>query len=510
MAYFKCCKTREHSNLFCLICKGVFHRSCLNRSKGLTIIRDNLVWCSKACSDVANDDGSGLDVSNDLRAIIDELKAEIVEKDTHIERLKRSSVTFYDQAGSTEMDCLNEIKTLESTNAALKEDLLKLKKLDVQCETSNFSTQTDYNCESLGTQTELIPKLSAATQHTSLLCDKDTQISLDELLVLNQLQESNENLRRELDELEDMRKGLLISIETLTVDNNWMEAEIRRLQVCLANQEQSENLYQEILLSSHIPDTCGEITVSGLRHEQEGQKKIVILTDNCGKRLYAPLSRVLGDFAVQLVCKPFVSFAKLVGDSDCYVRNLSSSDYVIVLAGMNDNKIKKKDITLLADKCFKTNLLFCTLPGVGYANCSLTMVNSDIVTNVTFLKRFSLSVDLLDTNSKFFSSKDFNHFNLYLNGVGLYKLANHIRNSINDFGLSVTTNLRYVEIVDSFPSVTNNLNIKNNVINANNLDITLDSLSNQTLLNANSLPECRLIQENESFLVNVEGVEEFT
>lgn len=80
---YKCCKTKEQQNWYCLICKNVFHKSCwLRRNKGHVEIRDNLIWCSRECAEKVTD--GEFSVAAELRNIIKDLKVELEEKNTYI------------------------------------------------------------------------------------------------------------------------------------------------------------------------------------------------------------------------------------------------------------------------------------------------------------------------------------------------------------------------------------------------------------------------------------------
>ena len=91
--------------------------------------------------------------------------------------------------------------------------------------------------------------------------------------------------------------------------------------------------------------------------------KIVVLTDGFGKYIFQPLKKTLGSkFSVQVFSKPYAPFKEVVSTIDCLAESLTHKDYVIVLTGLLDSNIRIRDITYLANKCFYTNVLFCTIP----------------------------------------------------------------------------------------------------------------------------------------------------
>lgn len=63
-----------------------------------------------------------------------------------------------------------------------------------------------------------------------------------------------------------------------------------------------------------------------------------------------------------MVCKPFAKFDEMAKSVDWFSGDLTKSDFVIVLAGINNDDISVKSVSALADKCFFTNLILCGIP----------------------------------------------------------------------------------------------------------------------------------------------------
>lgn len=108
MSTFKCCKNKESTLYFCLVCKNAFHRSCWNRTnRQFTIIKDSFIICSQNCRLEATEHDP--DTFDMLNAIINDLKVETTQKDAYIERLKRNSVSAVIDASRCEEEYLREI-----------------------------------------------------------------------------------------------------------------------------------------------------------------------------------------------------------------------------------------------------------------------------------------------------------------------------------------------------------------------------------------------------------------
>ena len=280
-----------------------------------------------------------------------------------------------------------------------------------------------------------------------------------------------ENSKDEIKSYKDLVSSMRISIDTLNEDNKVLATEVEDLKVMMSTSKLQ--LHEEGLKSLHLDKkdaaTSTEIeqTEKTTKDHQSGpalselekkinketecmgKNKIVFLTDDYGKRLLKFLTHYLNRFCVQLITKPSARFKDLVFTADCYVNNLSCNDYVVVLAGINDNDIRLGDITLLANKCFHTNLIICNLP---YKNDSADIsykiqnVNNKLSRISQRLKQFSNCIDFLDLSNRFFQ-KHFIDSTLYLNNSGLSRLAYTLKVFINNFQLNnCINNLIYVSV----------------------------------------------------------------
>lgn len=335
------------------------------------------------------------------------------EKDIYIKRLKRNTDDFTDSVFLAEQDFSTKLNELKRDNMNLNKELLKLAEQNKQLSSEAY---------------ELKGKL-------------------DDL--------SKQNVQ-----LENLKKSLMVSIETLSVESETYMSDLKKANIKIselyagldkvkyAGEISSGGPTSVAVGSVPSADTPTDVINNNDPSDKTNSdgsskpNKIVILTDDFGRKIYGPLSKLLEQFSVQVVCKPFAKFSALVVDADCYVQNLGNSDYVIVLAGINNNDISTKDITLLADKCFRTNLIFSMLPVNGaldYYWCKFSVVNNKMLSVVNNLKRFSVSIDLLDTTNQF-SPRDFIKSKPYLNSKGLSKISMLIKSTIGSFG---ETRIRY-------------------------------------------------------------------
>lgn len=251
-ANFKCCRTKEQPNLYCLLCKNVFHRSCWKRSSNnFTVIRDNLIFCSKDCEDRAN--GVEPEIIDDLRDLIRQTKIELDEKTAHIARLKRSSLSFAEEAANTENEYLMDIDKQRTIISELRK---KINNLETEKHCNNqehvsTSTQTTIAQENVYTQTRIKRKhfttqtndgyilsnlISTESQTEIKLCNKASQtidIHLDsiseDVIKVHQLTLLNNDLKEQIRNMDKVRLDMLARMESLLEENNTYATEIRTM-----------------------------------------------------------------------------------------------------------------------------------------------------------------------------------------------------------------------------------------------------------------------------------------
>lgn len=268
-------------------------------------------------------------------------------------------------------------------------------------------------------------------------------------------------LDNELKMYKETTAEMKTTIETLMEENNVYINDLKRVHQELFTYKESFALSKPNRPSrtphSFSPDIPATVAIHSMSSAIANVKKvplkfnsrrIVVLTDSFGKNLYDFLSKELSNFKVQVISKPFSKFKDLVYTCDCYVSDLTVDDYVLVLAGLNDTSIRMPDITLLANKCFATNLIICSLPILPnspyYSTYTenITSVNLKMMTVVERLKRFSISIDFLDLSNKF-TYGEFTQSTIFLNKKGLARLGKIVRHCVLNFGSSGLTNLIY-------------------------------------------------------------------
>lgn len=474
---FKCCRNKESSVYFCIACYSTMHRSCSKNYKHVIAVKDNLIICSPNCLDSATEREP--DTFNILLAQIKELKQESCEKDTHIERLKRNSRSFMEDATQNEEQYIQEladyrqkVKSLENLISQQKCYQLDRRELvtqalqiipptkEISCQSSTLVFKSNH------TQTDMCNDLNQQINSMEVeLQDRVTEIQqllkdLEEVSTLNQsykvsistieaennlLQKELVELKKELEEMKEERGQMMVSLETLEQEN-----------MMLRRSTQKE-------ISFKVGDpTCKITKVKGLPKKINGTSHImnilVVLSDDLGKYMYDPINKLLGDkYSICLVTKPFARIKDIVKNSDCYIRELRSDDYVILLAGLNNTDLSIHDITLLSNKCFKTNLIICNIPcklknnNIVDEKCiNVANVNEKLSSITTKLKMFCINIDFVTTDNLKYSDFYYNS-NFYMNKRGLCKLANNIKIVIGNFGKHNSTNLKYVPTQDIEP-----------------------------------------------------------
>ncbi|CAG9763478.1 unnamed protein product [Ceutorhynchus assimilis] len=161
-------------------------------------------------------------VMDELHSLINTLKKDNLEKDQHIARLKRSSMTLCDEAERTEHSYLNEIKTLETANQGLQQKLKSLNKylpkksIDNITETE-VSEPNNYSKHQLEME-ELKIKLSkaeiAVQEYSSILQDRDQNII---------------RMKDELDQMSKVGNEMLTTIRIFEDENKRYERELEQV-----------------------------------------------------------------------------------------------------------------------------------------------------------------------------------------------------------------------------------------------------------------------------------------
>ena len=201
-------------------------------------------------------------------------------------------------------------------------------------------------------------------------------------------------------------------------------------------------------------------------------KKIVFLTDQYGKYLQPYLSELFCNvYEVQVISKPNALFREVVSDLSSTLSNLTNEDFVIVLAGTNNLNVKLNDTSALANDCFYTNLLLCSVPAKYEGSVPLNnidLVNKKIISSVVNFRRFVSNINFLDLFNKF-RYADYVQNSIFLNRRGLFKMASLIHNMILNFSSTpLSSCLRPIDLRE--PSLINS------IVNSSSTDY-LDNLT---------------------------------
>ncbi|CAG9764511.1 unnamed protein product [Ceutorhynchus assimilis] len=107
---FKCCK-KSQNNWVCIKCTNIFHKSCRSRGvRGVEIVKDNFIICSKECSDLADEVDPVMPI---LRQTIEQLNVEIDDQNKHIEKMKMEKNALVTEFESIESQLVQEIDSLK-------------------------------------------------------------------------------------------------------------------------------------------------------------------------------------------------------------------------------------------------------------------------------------------------------------------------------------------------------------------------------------------------------------
>lgn len=278
---FKCRRNKEHANWFCLVCRNVFHKSCWMRKSpnSYVIVRENLIWCSKTCIEQAGE--MEADATDVLRARIADLEAKLDQKNAHISRLNRKSLSFYEEATKSEEEFIKEIETLKSNNRELNKKLMKHTLSEKEKNVFTSATQTSIEQKDAHTQMERCETSDMSIQVTPFYTstDNSSQTEPSYCMEMDSLRKSNKVFKENLLEMENMGKSLRTSVEVLAAENAWYASEIKLIQ-------------NELNQYSKSPESQGEdINEASEKSDEEGAenngkgniKRVLIYGDESAK-----------------------------------------------------------------------------------------------------------------------------------------------------------------------------------------------------------------------------------
>lgn len=373
------------------------------------------------------------DLTKDMHEEIGKLSVINKNKDNYIKRLQRRTQDFEDSVSNNELLAENKIKTLEREKVEINKEILSLmeKYKELQEEKQLFEERLICMSRELADLKHITVNMKTTIE--TLTEDNNTYVvdlktanqelfALKDILLASQAKESPIALKKTIDEIE---------IEN-DVPSSFMTPDD---ELCLEVLTPAPT--DLISLEEELSKANDEAVHGCTRVEEQKKKKVVFLTDDCGKHMYNYLIDSFGDdFYVQIICKPFAKFNDVASSIDCLVNELTMSDFVIVLAGVNNDDISVRNISSLANKCFFTNLLLCNIPvNVECRNAyRFYHVNNKISNSALNLGFYSNNVKYLNLENEFDQGCYFRN-SIYLNRRGRRLLANLIFKKVINFSI---------------------------------------------------------------------------
>lgn len=434
---FRCCANKAHSYYCCVTCSHLFHPSCLDRDFTNHIkLGDHKIYCSKGCKRPPEKDDTLDPPFDELDRLQREnhlLRIQVTEKNNQLDLITSDKDEVIQGLEEQITEMKSEIKCLQS---AIKRDRRK--------------TQ-EFEDDVFQAEKEILGKLNMKSVEVGSLRDnikslKEERLALD--LTLQSHKDKMSVLHRDIEDLTEINRAMITSIRALEAENSSYTNEIDVLKSQIASfssgggtQDLKRTAATTIqpMHSDHIQGQKQNVVQNQKKVKTTvdipKKNKILILTDNFGKYMYNSLNFLLKNmFSIQVLCKPFAKLSEVISGSDSTIEGLNKSDFVIVLAGINNENISTKSLSSLANKCFYTNLIVCTIPINFNSTTSKTVraVNSKIFNCMLKLCYYSSNVKMLDLQDKFKTNSFFSN-NIFLNSRGKRLLAGFIYKAISEF-----------------------------------------------------------------------------
>lgn len=345
---FKCCKDKPQNNFVCVTCKNVFHPSCIKRSGNYTVINRNLIWCSVTCAEKAVEHEEPI---RSLESKVDELEEKLRQQSDYIQKMRRNSCTFEDQAIEANQKLIaeveNKIKVIADLTA-LTDDLSAKLELCTSRVLVDNSTQIDRGSMlTRATQTGNTRVVNAMLQTDGHPCIRERGMQTSPVKNISDVEMS---LEKQLKIMEEQRQELLVTVETLNADNNCYAKKLLRF------EESGSDCY--VRSSNTIPG----VTVD------EVSKKMLILGDQtvCSFKKMLMNCPSVSNFKVQSIIKPYALSGQVTNNISALTQNFDEDDMVIILAGLNDLSKRKypsfRHLNTQLKKCLNTNIMLVSVP----------------------------------------------------------------------------------------------------------------------------------------------------
>lgn len=334
---FKCCR-KDISNYICIVCLGLFHPSCMERRSSIIKLGKCRVYCSEHCQ---KEDQNREEKEKTWLEELKKARHECEEKSVFIERLKRRSQDFEDEVINVEGKYVREIMDQKNMITDLGRRILEL-----QSRGEEWQRQFEEK---------------------------------DQLVI---------RLEKDIAELSDLNRSLISTIKILEEENKMHLCELERVGRSVSDFES-----RDMQCRSYAGDNCGNgnrtftegvfkgpdnvknQAVANLKNisssnSKSGSNKLLILSDETGRHVSKVLAECLRhrNMRVESIRKPGAWLCGVVSDIGDLAASYTFSDYVLIMAGVNDFINGKypsfKTLNNKINACANTNVLMASVPYV--------------------------------------------------------------------------------------------------------------------------------------------------
>lgn len=271
MGTFGCCNNKELTYYYCIGCKSIQHRSCVERKNFITV-KGYKIFCSKKCEDNSLGDCTETEIElvQELRHIIADLNSEWKHACIALERKQRNSTAFEIDVEEAEKRYTEEMtKQQEQINTLQGKLIEEISKREN--ETKNIKQQSE--------EKESEHKSTIQTLKQNL---KEQKEAYDEKqkqkdLTIEQLNDHIESLTIQLSDEVRKRRELEQTYETLK-NKLSVNAEQQKLENEHNHHGEKENIINARTEAADSDDIIKEYRCRITRLEEQ-------LKDLCGKRL---------------------------------------------------------------------------------------------------------------------------------------------------------------------------------------------------------------------------------
>ncbi|CAG9759299.1 unnamed protein product [Ceutorhynchus assimilis] len=230
---FKCCKKDKLTSYYCVGCKLISHKSCIERSKTLKYIKGHRIYCSQKCAKGSNEySEEDTEELLELQTAISDLRLELSIKNDHIENLNKLKTTCYESALENEQKLKSDIDTLSNKLKFLEETNNKLNKIQIknnrlkrgsQILSDSVIEQENYRSELEERQKEIQVLNEKIAAYKLLLLEYDENVKFKD--------ENIDKLKSEFEDLQMDSRNLISTIRTLEADNKCLRNELQSFKV---------------------------------------------------------------------------------------------------------------------------------------------------------------------------------------------------------------------------------------------------------------------------------------